>query len=359
MSLPPQTSIATADVPASPVSAARVFFRGLAFALPPILTLVILLWIGSAINSFVISPISSAVRFFIAKAVQRTRPIVGLGQPHGLPALPFRERDYLIAPRDRTELLNQMAQGTDRELATSKVRQSLESDILAFVPVVGEQAVPYSDYAYVYHDLIVTRGLSPSHMPRTATGIYMELAGTKFFPNLFNLSLVAVVISIALIFAIGRFVGHRLGRWIGHKAGSLVSGVPLIGALYSAVKQVTDFFFGERERKYHRVVAVEYPRPGMWSLAFVTGEGMPECQGVAGERLVNVLIPSTPLPFAGYTINVKQSDLVDLHMTLDQAFQYVISCGVIVPTPTAVCSGVAASAAESATLPGQSAQPAF
>ncbi|HLQ44093.1 MAG TPA: DUF502 domain-containing protein, partial [Planctomycetaceae bacterium] len=127
-----------------------------------------------------------------------------------------------------------------------------------------------------------------------------------------------------------------------------------------AVKHVTDFFLAAHEQKYHRVVAIEYPRAGIWSLAFVTGSGMPECAQAAGESLVNVLIPSAPVPFAGYTMNVKKSEVVELNMTMDQAIQYVMSCGVIMPAPTAPPSAALPnSVTEPPTLPGQSTQPAF
>ena len=84
---------------------------------------------------------------------------------------------------------------------------------------------------------------------------------------------------------------------------------------------------------------------------------MSECIRAAGEPLVNVLIPSAPIPFAGYTMNVKRSELLELDMSLDQAIQYVMSCGVIVPKPTP--SPAANGVTEPPALPGQSTQPAF
>src|SRR5439155_578431 len=87
------------------LSATRIFLRGLAITLPPILTLVILIWIVHGINSFVIQLISSAVRFGIAHAVQkeRVRPIEGLVKPDGLPGLPHCERNYFVLPATRSQ----------------------------------------------------------------------------------------------------------------------------------------------------------------------------------------------------------------------------------------------------------------
>ena len=101
--------------------------------------------------------------------------------------------------------------------------------------------------------------------------------------------------------------------------------------VYSSVKQVTDFMFSEQEIEYTRVIAIEYPRKGIWSLGLVTGESMADIGAAANEPVLSVLIPTSPMPFTGYTINVKRSEAVDLDITLDQAFQFIVSCGVVVP----------------------------
>lgn len=351
MSQPSGSALPSTPIP-NQVSATRIFLRGLAISLPPILTLLILFWIVHGINDFVVQPISSAVRFCIAHAVNDARPLEGLVAPDGLPALPFCERNYRILPIHRTELLGRLAKADEssREVATAEVRIQLED--LAFVPF-DKQALPYLDYRDV------VKRLGPVQMPKTSIGVYMELAATRYFQSLFHLSAVAVVISIVTVYSIGRLVTHRLGAWFVMRVGSFVTGVPLVGAIYIAVKHVTDFFLAEKDPKFRRVVAVEYPRPGIWSLAFVTGTGMSECVRAAGEPLVNVLIPSAPIPFAGYTMNVKRSELLDLDMSLDQAIQYVMSCGVIVPTPTSPPMNAKNGINEPPALPGQSTQPAF
>ena len=87
----------------------------------------------------------------------------------------------------------------------------------------------------------------------------------------------------------------------------------------------------EREVEYSRVVAIEYPRRGIWSLGLVTGDSMLDITNAAGEPMVSVLVPSSPMPVTGYTMNVPRSEVTDLNITVDQAFQFCISCGVLVP----------------------------
>jgi len=125
----------------------------------------------------------------------------------------------------------------------------------------------------------------------------------------------------------------RLGRWLMNKFETVVLGnLPVISNVYGSVKQVTDFFLTERKVEYNRVVAIEYPRRGLWSLGFVTSDSLLELTVAAGEPLVSVLMPTSPMPMTGFTISVPRNEVLDLNITIDQAFQYCLSCGVLVPT---------------------------
>jgi len=94
---------------------------------------------------------------------------------------------------------------------------------------------------------------------------------------------------------------------------------------------VTDFMFSERDIEYTRVVAVEYPRKGIWQIAFVTGDSLLDIACAANEPVVAVFFPCSPMPFTGFTAIVKRSDTIDLNITMEQAIQFVVSCGVVSP----------------------------
>ena len=117
----------------------------------------------------------------------------------------------------------------------------------------------------------------------------------------------------------------------GAASNGAIHRLPLVRSVYSAVKQVTDFFFSEQPMKFTRVVAVEYPRAGMWSIAFVTSEGFQAIRAAANEPLVGVFIPTSPMPMTGYALTVRKSEVVDLHMTIDEAIQFIVSCGLVIP----------------------------
>lgn len=108
--------------------------------------------------------------------------------------------------------------------------------------------------------------------------------------------------------------------------------LPLVRNVYSAAKQISDFIFSDREFEFTRIVAVEFPRKGTWQLGFVTGEGLPEVRAAIAEPILTVLVPYSPLPITGCTITVRKSECIDLNITFDQACEYIVSCGVVVPS---------------------------
>lgn len=136
---------------------------------------------------------------------------------------------------------------------------------------------------------------------------------------------------ILVLYLLGKFLAAGMGRFFWTQFERFITRLPLIRNVYSSVKQVTDFMFTERELEYTRIVAIEYPRMGMWSLAFVTGESIHDIACAANEPVVAVLVPTSPMPFTGFTCTVKKSEIIDLSITMEQALQFIVSCGVVAP----------------------------
>lgn len=318
-------------------TATQFFLRGLAISLPPVLTLLILLWIAQGIYGYVINPISTVVQYTIAQFIDASVPKADLVRLRGLPELEYCGRDYLITQELREELVQRIeaerrrtggqttAEATGGVTAPFTIPEEWIDLDGVYVPF-GDRAVPYRDY------LVVAQRVRPADMPRTAIGVYMGVVTHRHFQGLFHISAVAVILCVVVIYFLGRFVTVRIGAWMVAKVETLVLGrLPLISNIYGSVKQVTEFVFAERQIEYNRVVAVEYPRRGIWSLGFVTGDSLLELTATVGEPMVSVIVPSSPMPVTGYTINVPRSAIRDLDMTVDQAFQFCISCGVLVP----------------------------
>lgn len=161
--------------------------------------------------------------------------------------------------------------------------------------------------------------------------------GNWVLTNLFGL-----VVAIILIYSLGMLLGSFLGKRLYRKGESMFMRLPVIKMVYPSVKQVTDFLVGgnddEEKIQFSKVVAVQYPRKGLWSIGLVTGDTLKAINEHAGEICITIFVPSSPTPFTGYVITVPKSDTIDLPITVDQALRFTISGGVIVPEGQRVTS---------------------
>ncbi|MEM9108509.1 MAG: DUF502 domain-containing protein [Planctomycetota bacterium] len=147
------------------------------------------------------------------------------------------------------------------------------------------------------------------------------------------LDIIGLIIAIILFYFAGALMSNVIGRQLKNRGEKLIDRVPLIRRVYPAVKQVTDFFFGDSDQqiKFNRVVAVEYPRKGLYSVGLVTGDTMQTIEDAMGEPCLTVFVPSSPTPFTGYVITVPVADTIDLGITIEDALKFAVSGGVLVP----------------------------
>lgn len=141
------------------------------------------------------------------------------------------------------------------------------------------------------------------------------------------------VIAFVAVLGVGFFIASWLGRGLFKTGEGLIARIPVVKVIYPYAKQVTDFIFKEKEKdKFTQVVAVEYPRKGLYSMGFLTGGGFKTVSRGAGRRLINVFIPSSPTPITGYVIFVSEDDIIELPITVDEALRFAVSGGVLVPS---------------------------
>ncbi len=141
-----------------------------------------------------------------------------------------------------------------------------------------------------------------------------------------------MAIIVLLLFLLGWWFSGFLGRKVVAAFERGLTRVPLIGAIYPYVKQVTEFFFGEeRKVEFDRVVSIPYPRPGVYSLGFMTGNCMRSLNEARGSELISVFVPSSPMPATGYTLFVPVADIIPLKLSVEEALRVVISGGVLIP----------------------------
>jgi uncharacterized membrane protein len=187
----------------------------------------------------------------------------------------------------------------------------------------GNQWIPADIYTLVSEN-------PGSQIPQTAEAYYDRFADLKF-PTRAKVIPVFLCVFVLFLYLLGKFLAAGVGRIMWNAGESIVHRLPIIRNVYSSVKQISDFVLSEREFQANRIVAVEYPRKGIWSIGFVTGEGMKSVHDRAGEKVLAVLMPTSPMPATGFTIMVRKSETIDLDISMDQAIQFIVSCGVVVP----------------------------
>lgn len=145
------------------------------------------------------------------------------------------------------------------------------------------------------------------------------------------MNLIGLVVAIVAVYVIGRVLGGYIGRGIYRRLERLLISVPVFKQVYPYVKQIVDFLFSdEKQMSFNRVVMVEYPRKGIWSLGFHTGGSLKGVADAAGET-ATIFIPCAPTPFTGYVISVPRKDVLDIGMTVEEALRFIVSAGVVMP----------------------------
>jgi uncharacterized membrane protein len=145
--------------------------------------------------------------------------------------------------------------------------------------------------------------------------------------------LLGVVLAVVLVYIVGLFVGNLIGRTLWKLGENGLFRIPLIRAIYPAVKQVTDFVLADKKGQFtaSRVVAVEPHANGIWSIGLVTGRGVRALGQPQGKEMLTVFVPSSPTAFSGYVLVVPREVVVDLPLTVEQAMRILVSGGVIDP----------------------------
>jgi uncharacterized membrane protein len=281
--------------------------RGLAVLLPPILTILLFAWAWNTIDHSIIRPAESL----------SARLIV------------WRIADI----RDDSDVQRSLNDPNDQQysLKRTKGTQTVVTAKGLSLLAVGKQWIPAN--------VVTTVDDNPGDItPTDARQYYRRYAELTYLERKVVIPIVLIVF-LATMYLFGKLLAAGVGRMFWRFFESLISRLPIIRNVYSSVKQVTDFAFNEKsigdegstESQFNRVVALEYPRKGIWSMGFVTGESLLDIQRAAGEPMLSVLMPTSPMPATGFTISIPKSQTIELDVTIDQAIQFCVSCGVVVP----------------------------
>lgn len=147
----------------------------------------------------------------------------------------------------------------------------------------------------------------------------------------FHIPGLGVIVAVLVVLTTGIIVANLFGRKLVAGWESLLARIPLVRSIYSAVKQIAETMFSSSGQSFRKVLLVEYPRKGLWTLAFQTGAASEEVKRRSGEEVLNVFVPTTPNPTSGFLIMVPKKDVVELEMSVDEGLRMIISLGMVVP----------------------------
>jgi len=151
----------------------------------------------------------------------------------------------------------------------------------------------------------------------------------EHFPRVVGLLVALVVLAVA-VYLLGKFLRGYVGRRAMEAVHRLFERFPLVKAVYPYARQVGEYVFTDSgRRRFSQVVVVQYPRRGIYTVGFLTGDGLEEVEDRAGRDLVTVFVPTSPTPFTGFTIQVPPEEVIKLEMTADEALRYCITAGVL------------------------------
>ena len=148
--------------------------------------------------------------------------------------------------------------------------------------------------------------------------------------DLINLTL-GLTVPLLAILLIGLMARNFVGRWLLEFGEGTLSKIPLAGSVYKTLKQLLETFLRDNSKRFRRVVLVEYPREGLFSVGFVTGVVGPSLQPELEQKLLSVFIPTAPNPTTGWYTLVPETSVKDLDISVEDAFRTIISAGIVNP----------------------------
>jgi uncharacterized membrane protein len=273
--------------------------RGLAIVLPPLLTVIFFFWLWSTLERAILHPIERMAGQVVVWRIDDTKS---------------------------DKQIKKLA----KETQPGRPAFSEVGDHRVFTTATGIEYTQVNSN-WVPREVFETVEAKPGgDSLNTTRDYYLRFVQLRYLKR--HLVIPAfLALFLALMYLVGKLLAVGIGRFFYHYIEAIIHRVPIIRNVYSSVKQVTDFAFSDNDIQFNRVVAVEYPRRGIWSVGFVTGEGMSNVRDAAGEPIVSILMPTSPMPMTGFTIFAPKSQTVDLDLTIDQAIQFCISCGVVIP----------------------------
>lgn len=168
-------------------------------------------------------------------------------------------------------------------------------------------------------------------VPMRLTHADLLQTGDARGPMFWYWSFVALLLAVVLVTLAGLLARYYFGRKLIEWMDVALLQVPLVNKIYAAIKQVNEAFTSNKRGSFKTVVLIEFPRPGMYSLGFLTSEQRAEVQAKTREKVVGVFVPTTPNPTSGFLVLVPEDKVTKLEMSVGEGIKYIVSLGAVAP----------------------------
>lgn len=145
-----------------------------------------------------------------------------------------------------------------------------------------------------------------------------------------------VILLVLVLLVTGALVSNVAGRWWMKQWDRLITHIPIVKSIYSSVKKVSDTLFSDGGNAFRQALLIQYPRQGVWTIAFQTGTPSGEVADMLDGEHISVYVPTTPNPTSGFFLVVPRTEVKELDMSVDEALTYVISMGAVSPGAQAI-----------------------
>ena len=206
---------------------------------------------------------------------------------------------------------------------SSRLQQDLKNDLIAGLLVVIPLATT------IWLSTIVSRFVL-AFLTSIPKQLNPFITLNPLLQDLINLAL-GLTVPLLAILLIGLMARNFVGRWLLEFGEGTLSRIPFAGSVYKTLKQLLETFLKDNSSRFRRVVLVEYPREGLFSVGFVTGEVGPTLQPDLTQPLLSVFIPTAPNPTTGWYTLVPEDSVKDLNISVEDAFRTIISAGIVNP----------------------------
>ena len=140
-----------------------------------------------------------------------------------------------------------------------------------------------------------------------------------------------ILLAVGVLILTGMFAANLLGRRLVQVWETALGKIPLVRNIYNSVKQISTTLLASQSKSFRKVVLVEYPRKDCWCIGFLSNEHVETDRGITDQQLQSIYLPTTPNPTSGFNLLIPERDIIELDMSVEDGFKFIISMGVIVP----------------------------